>query len=124
MLFKSHGMLNGTYLPDTLHRLHRLSNPLTWITLLTVNITGQKQLTKVHADEGGSSDNRDTNNSNHNNDGKDSNISNADDDNNVAISAPNVLTDIQLAKTTGTYFISSHFHFLIQLHRENVEHQA
>ena len=69
---------------------------------------------KVHADEGSGSDYGDTNNSNQDNDGEDSNNnSNADDDNDVAISAPNVLADVQLAKTVGTYCISSHFHLLI-----------
>ena len=103
MLFKSHGMLNGTCLSDTLHRLCRLPNPLTWITLLTVNITSQKQLMKVHADEGdkcGGSDDRDTNNGNCNNDGKDStNNSDADDDNDVAISAPSQHQEIWKSQT-------------------------
>ena len=123
--FKLHGMLKGSCLSDTLHRLHMSPNLPTWTTLLTVNITGQK----VHVDKGGSTDDSDTNNSNNgdnsnssnnsdndgdnsnNNDGGDNNSNNNND--NVAISATNVLTDVQLAKTIGMCCISSHVHLLI-----------
>ena len=59
MHFKSHGMLKGSCLSDTLHRLHTSPNLPTWTALLTVNMTGQK----VHVDKGGSTDDSDTNNS-------------------------------------------------------------
>ena len=130
MHFKSRGMLKGSCLSDTLHRLHMLPNLPTWTALLTVNITGQK----VHVDKGGSADDSDTNNSNNsdnsngsdnsNNDGNNSNDNDGGDDNNndnnnnnnnnnVAISATNILADVQLAKTIGTCCISSHVHLLI-----------
>ena len=127
--FKLCGMLKGSCLSDTLHRLCMLPNLPTWTALLTVNITGQK----IHVDKGGSADDSDTNNcdngdnsngsNNSNNDGNNSNDNdggdnnnnnnNNDNDNNVAISATNVLTDVQLAKTIGTCCISSHVHLLI-----------
>ena len=113
--FKLHGMLKGSCLSDTLHRLHMSPNLPTWTTLLTVNITGQK----VHVDKGGSTDDSDTNNSNNGDNSNSSNNSDNDGDNsnnnndNVAISATNVLTDVQLAKTIGMCCISSHVHLLI-----------
>ena len=125
MHFKSHGMLKGSCLSDTLHRLRTLPNLPTRTALLTVNITGQK----VHVDKGGSADDSDTNNSNNSNNSNSSNNSNNDgnnsndndggdnnndnDNNNVAISATNVLADVQLAKTIGMCCISSHVHILI-----------
>ena len=117
MHFKSRGMLKGSYLSDTLHRLHMSPNLPTWTALQTVNITGQK----VHVDKGGSADDSDTNNSNSsdnsNNNGNNSNDNDGGDNNNnnnnVAISATNVLADVQLAKTIGMCCISSHVHLLI-----------
>ena len=123
--FKSCGMLKGSCLSDTLHRLCTLPNLSTWTALLTVNITGQK----VHVDKGGSADDSDTNNSdngdnsngsnNSNNDGDNSNNNDGGDnnddngDNDVAISATNTLADGQLDKTIDTCCISSHVHLLI-----------
>ena len=126
--FKLRGMLKGSCFSDTLHRLHTSPNLTTWTTLLAVNITGQK----VHVEKGGSTDDSDTNNSdngdnsngsdNSNNNGNNSNNNDGSEDNdggsednddNVAISATNILADVQLAKTIGTYCISSHAHLLI-----------
>ena len=105
MFFKLCDMLKGSCGFDTLHRLHTSPNLTTWTTLLAVNITGQK----VHVEKGGSTDDSDTNNSNNNN------YSSDDNNNNdiVAIGATNILADVQLAKTIGTYCISSHAHLLI-----------
>ena len=66
---------------------------------------------EIHADDGGGGNDGDTNNSDGY--GDSDNNGDDDDDDNVTISAPNILPDVQLAKTVGKYYVPSQVCLLI-----------